>query len=128
MTGPYILQARELLANEIEKRDCHDTASNYRKGCYDDDFDMTVLARVLREHAEFRQQVSDAVEGMFNGFNDAYCPWTFMHQKLDRFIAPKVDPLVEAMDELEWCNPDALASDLRKALSARGLEIREVQG
>lgn len=46
---------------------------------------------------------------------------------LAEIMAP-VDPLVEAMDELEWCNTDALASHLRKALADRGLEIREVQG
>jgi len=37
----------------------------------------------------------------------------------------KPDPLVQAMNRLEWCNTDALAKDLRAELEAFGLEIRE---
>ena len=38
---------------------------------------------------------------------------------------PKLDPLVDAMNELEWCNADTLAKDLRAELDALGFEIRE---
>lgn len=132
MTDPYILQAREMLAVECEKRDCHETASNYRKGYCDGHTAMTVLARVLREHDEKQPTFKQRVEAMAKTFGWTHHPSYARYVRdydrhLAEIITPKpVDPLVEAMDELEWCNPEALASDLRKALADRGLEIREI--
>lgn len=133
MTDPYILQAREMMAVEIEKRNCPDSASNYRKGYYDNNFFMAVLARVLREHDEsqptFEQRVQ-AMEGALRDIPPSVRKGFNMTEAYDRHLAeimaPPVDPLVKAMDELGWCNTDALASDLRKALAARNHEIREI--
>jgi hypothetical protein len=49
-------------------------------------------------------------------------------RNFDRFITPKPkpDPLVEVLGDLEWNNnSDECAAELRAALEARGLEIRE---
>ena len=40
-------------------------------------------------------------------------------------VSPKPDPLVEALDSLGLRKADEWAGDIRKALAARGLEIRE---
>ena len=76
------------------------------------------LCRTIEQHEAFRQEVSD--ECIVLGFKPAPIG-------IGRFIipAPKSDPLVSAMDELEWCNTDALAKDLRDTLDALGFEIRE---
>ena len=86
---------------------------------------VSILANAFKasieQHEAFRQEVSDAARE----YEEAgYCiGW----EGFERFIipAPKSDPLVSAMDELEWCNTDALAKDLRDTLDALGFEIRE---
>lgn len=135
-TDPYILQARELLADEVEKRGRRYAASEYRKGHSDKYFSMTVLARVLREHAEKQPTFEQKVEAMraaldwndvWGGKADSATHALALYDRhLAEIMAPPVDPLVEAMSELGWCNPEALASDLRKALSARGIAIPEI--
>lgn len=78
------------------------------------------LLRAIEHHEAFRQEVSDAVEQANTKDWDA-------HPILWRFIipAPKPDPLVEALDSLGLRKADEWAGDIRKALAARGLEIRE---
>lgn len=129
MTDPYILQAREMLAAEFERQGSPDSAAYYRKGRFDGGTAMTVLARVLREHAEKQPTFEQRVEAMRQTYQSFYATYEEATEAFDRILAeimaPTVDPLVEAMDELEWCNTNALASDLRKALADRGLEIRE---
>jgi hypothetical protein len=69
-----------------------------------------------RKLHDFRQEVSDAVEDAF-GLQGGHT--------LHRFIIPKPkpDPLVEVI--AGWTGGTVLlASDLRAALEARGLEIR----
>lgn len=78
------------------------------------------LQGVKQEFDDFKQKVSDAVVQAF--------PYTgIMPDCLGELIIPKPnpDPLVSAMDELEWCNTDTLAKDLRAELDALGFEIRE---
>jgi hypothetical protein len=76
-----------------------------------------------QEYSDFRQLVSDVVEQAdlldLHGTEDAY-------KKLHRFIIAKPDPLVEVLGDLEWNNnsPEC-AAELRAALEARGLEIKE---
>jgi hypothetical protein len=98
-----------------------------------------VLCRVMEQHeaykeeySDFRQEVSDTVEGFFN---KRWATATLRQQDwgaLLRFIipAPKPDPLVEVLVEshIEF-GPDwgweEQAEALRAALESRGWEIRE---
>lgn len=89
------------------------------------------LADVKQELADFRQEVSDAAEKQARDVHEIRCLCSRTHKvsfnTLSQFIipAPKPDPLVDAMDKLEWCNTDALAKYLRDTLDALGFEIRE---
>lgn len=80
------------------------------------------LCRAIEQHEAFRREVSDALHVWYDG---TYPP------VLDRFIipAPKPDPLVEVLTEISgeggFDNFDHYAHNLRAALEARGLEIRE---
>lgn len=83
------------------------------------------LEDVKQGFDDFKQEVSDAAEEA----TDIIDHWSGdrAHAKcLQDFIIPKPqpDPLVDAMDKLEWCNTDALAKDLRDTLGALGFEIR----
>ena len=87
----------------------------------------TALCRAIEQHEAFRQEVSDVVEQALS-FGDVES----LRRKgvLSRFIipAPKPDPLVEVLKDLSWDEETAAeewAGDIRKALAARGLEIRE---
>ena len=81
------------------------------------------LLRAIEQHEAFRQEVSDAVTGFDEYGTEA--AW----EKLSRFIIPKPDPLVEVVNEAwGWRNPHPdVTENLRAALAARGLEIREVR-
>ena len=89
------------------------------------------LIRAIEQHEAFRQEVSDAVEAVFAGYHDAPIPWVVMRRKLEPFIIPKPDPLVEVLQEISgeggYDNFDHYAYRLRSALEARDLEIREKQ-
>lgn len=50
-------------------------------------------ARHAAELRELKERFSEAVEAMFDGLNDAYCPETFMRILLGPFIIPAPDPL-----------------------------------
>jgi hypothetical protein len=78
--------------------------------------DYHTAADLLLEALAFKQEVSDVVESHWMN-----PPVTFEHLIIPK---PKPDPLVEVMDELEWCNTELLAREFRAALDARGLEIR----
>lgn len=82
-----------------------------------------VLLRAIEQHEAYKQQVSDAVEYALDTTPDAV--------DLRRFIIPKPkpDPLAEAM--IKWFSMKGLsnedhANNLRTALEARGLEIKEI--
>jgi len=68
---------------------------------------------------DFQQEVSNAVVCYFSGVE--------LDTRLHRFIIPKPDPLVEVAESLGYFNTAAQgwAGDVRAALEARGLEIRE---
>ena len=80
-------------------------------------------ARAIEQHEAFRQEVSDAVEG--------YASMVGLDPKryFARFIIPKPDPLVEALQMMGWAydgiGPEH-ATALRTALAARGLEVRKI--
>lgn len=78
------------------------------------------LSRAIEQHETFRQEVSDAV----SQYADEFVP-----ADLQRFIipAPKPNPLVAMAEGMGYYGNDAedLAEEIRAALEARGLEIRE---
>ena len=80
---------------------------------------INALCHAIERHEAFRQEVSDAVEGLLSGavFRKA------VHDRLDRFIIPKPDPLVEAMQE--WWDADGYANieTFRAAIEKRGGRI-----
>jgi hypothetical protein len=83
----------------------------------------TALCRAIEQHEAFKQEVSDAVEAYLNPNNRIYS------RTLHKFIIPKPDPLVEVLHEVDtgngWDDEADYARQVRAALEARGLEIRE---
>ena len=76
-----------------------------------------------QELADFKQKVSDAVENLLGEYSHS-----FLREHLHQFIIPaKPDPLEEVLQEIDhaamWV--DECAKEIRAALEARGLEIRE---
>jgi hypothetical protein len=91
---------------------------------------VNTILQLRSELADFKQEVSDAVEGYLDG------PPIERHLIIDtlrNFIIiipkPKPDPLVEIISEIEdgtyGETKDEYANKFRAALEARGLEIRE---
>jgi len=80
------------------------------------------LCRAIEQHEAFKQEVSDECAWMLEYGNPHN-----IREHLLRFIipAPKPDPLVETLEHLGWYNAPKDADELRAALEARGLEIRE---
>ena len=78
------------------------------------------LSRAIEQHEAFKQEVSDAVEAYLNPNNRIYS------HSLNRFIIPKPkpDPLVDVLADTFGASLID-ADELRAALEARGLEIRE---
>ena len=78
-------------------------------------------ARAIEQHESFKREVSDAVEG--------YTSMVGLDPKryFSRFIIAKPDPLVEALWDAGFAHNKDTADQLRAALAARGLEIREKQ-
>jgi hypothetical protein len=88
----------------------------------DRDVFSEALCRAIERHEAFKQEVSDALLEYYGGYHNA------SGEPLERFLipAPKPDPLVEVLcgclwSELGWA---ISPKDIRKALEARGLEIR----
>ena len=75
------------------------------------------LCRAIEQHEAFKQEVSDAVEKILNCTNANKRYGACL--ALNRFIIAKPDPLVEEFGHEN-------AEQIRAALAARGLEIREV--
>ena len=78
---------------------------------------LEALCRAIERHEAFKQEVSDALL--------IYSPEN-RNPALGRFIIAKPDPLVDIVEWLggEW-TPEEYAKEIRAALDARGLEIRE---
>ena len=101
------------LVNEVNVERGYAPYSSFRR-----DFDHTceALCRAIEQHEAFRQKVSDALV-MYSPEN--------RNPALGRFIINKPDPLVEVLKEVAWYDNEITAKELRAALEARGLEIRE---
>ena len=96
------------------------------------------LQGVKQELADYKQKVSDAVQSWVDGGIDRSA-YLWFRKNLEQFIipAPKPDPLVQAMEEVDIGAyaeikveyADSLRVDLvdriRAALDALGFEIRE---
>jgi len=144
MTDEQITKAaREICSLQAQKDANSDASDYYLNGNYDHTIWMRLVEQGIRrglkgqamvktQHCpnceateqklhDFRQEVSDAVEGYFQPpnylgkFNDT----------LGRFIIPKPkpDPLVDVLADIS----DAILfiDEIHAALEARGLEIRE---
>jgi hypothetical protein len=123
--------ARQICSEHVVKED-NDDWTHYLSGRYDQTVWMRLVEQGIRKgirkgierHEAFKQEVSDAVveyrlpETRERGF-----------EKLKSFIIPKPkpDPLVDVAESLGYFNTAAQgwAGDVRAALEARGLEIRE---
>jgi hypothetical protein len=75
----------------------------------------------IERHEAFKQEVSDTLQEYIECFSPP--SW----HRIDQFIIPKPDPLVDVAESLGYFNTAAIgwAGDVRAALEARGLEIRE---
>jgi hypothetical protein len=84
------------------------------------------LCRAIEQHEAFKQEVSDVLHDLSDMAGE-HIPYGLMPRLRELIIPkPKPDPLVEVLDELGWRNnSDEWAADLRAALEARGLEIKE---
>ena len=106
------------LVNEVNGTDHRDLDATYI-------FQLrSALCRAIEQHDAFRQEVSGAVEEAM----EPTCSQQ-VYDALKRFrITKPVDPLVEALLETfpRANGAEGMASDLRTALAARGLEIREM--
>lgn len=82
---------------------------------------LEALCRAIEQHEAFKQKVSDAAKV----YNEVGAPMGW--EGFDQFITPKPDPLVDVAESLGYFNIAAQgwAGDVRAALEARGLEIRE---
>jgi hypothetical protein len=78
------------------------------------------LCRAIKQHEAFKQEVS----GVMTYIKALY---PTLPRNFNRFIipAPKPDPLVEVVKEVTWYDYEITVKELRAALEARGLEIRE---
>ena len=97
------------------------------------DFQAKLKTKEL-ELEEFKKKFSDAVEKA-QTVREIHCQCSRKHvvsfDILNQFIilAPKPDPLVEVLAEVDtgngWDDEEDYARQIHKALDARGLEIRE---
>jgi hypothetical protein len=102
------------LANEVRRERGFSPLPNI----YRTNYEIEALCRAIEQHEAFRQEVSDVMT-----YIKALYPT--LPRNFNRFIiipAPKPDPLVEIMKDLDWS--DKYAHPIRAALEARGLEIR----
>ena len=106
---------RQALCRAIEKHEADKAAH------------AATVEGILNSHEAYKQDVSDAVEDT-KFMVETHCDTealALVSNRLNRFIIPKptVDPLVEALAELDWS--DKYAERLREALAKRGLKIVE---
>ena len=84
------------------------------------DADCHMAADMLQEALAFKQEVSDVMT-----YIKALYPT--LPRNFDRFIIPKPkpDPLAQVLEDIGWGSDEEEVNNLRAALEARGLEIRE---
>lgn len=87
------------------------------------------LRRAIEQHEAFRQEVSDAVERAIEDCGHDGLRKAYIHGRFSRFIFPKPDPLVEALNAV---NPDVSHGEgdaelFREALAKHGLQVTEIE-
>lgn len=87
---------------------------------------ISQAASAIEQHEAFRQEVSEFASGVQDYMR--CCKAMGWDSECNRFIVAKPDMLAEIVEEAwAWRNPDIdVTENLRTALAARGLEIREV--
>ena len=83
------------------------------------------LLRALEQHEAFKREVSDVISELSSEYESM---GSYYADKLRRFIIAKPDYVQDALEEVfagDSLHIDC-AKELRAALAARGLEIREV--
>jgi hypothetical protein len=126
MTG---IEAKALaLVNGVKTERGRNSYSHYTRlnRALDDGYEA--LCRAIEQHEAFRKEVSDAVVHC-RACSDPEA-WTRIKFELERFIPkPKPDPLAGVLagvlEGVTWYDNEITAKEIRKALAARGLEIRE---
>ena len=96
---------------------------------YRTNYEIEALCRAIEQHEAFRQEVSDAVGAYLKWSDECLFP---MWDGFEQFIIskPKPDPLAEVLRnsggvDADICDFNEYAEEIRAALEARGLEIRE---
>ena len=91
---------------------------------------MEALYRAIEQREAFKQEVSDAVESAIKGCGPDQVRSAHIYASLHHLILPKPkpDPLVEVAESMGYYDADAedMAEELRAALKAQGLEIKEI--
>ena len=113
------------LLNEVRAERGYQTLTAIYRDTY---MEAEALFRAVEQNEAFKQEVSDAVENVETPMEiPCTCgnKYVVTFNLLDHFIIPKPkpDPLVEVMKELDLTH--GYAQEIRAALEARGLEIRE---
>ena len=88
------------------------------------------LLRAIEQHEAYKQEVSDAVETLVDMPRCDPDEVDLVAERLGRFIIAKPDPVKMLFDYFETTEnfyPPEFEGDIRAALAARGLEIREKQ-
>jgi hypothetical protein len=87
---------------------------------------QTAVCLAIEQHEAFKQEVSDVVESITSTTVDDGVWRGWASDRLSKFIIPKPkpDPLVEVLTDTFGASLID-AKELRAALEARGLEIRE---
>jgi hypothetical protein len=124
MTDDSIEAKALALVNEVEREEGEkELTRRIMRGLIMDQ----ALCRAIEQHEAYKQRVSQTASSalvMYHRVGEGDC---MTAQALQSLIipAPKPDPLVEVLGDLEWYNnsPEC-AAELRAALDARGLEIR----
>jgi hypothetical protein len=90
----------------------------------DKSYEVKALCRAIEQHEAFKQEVSDAVTALLDRFLGDGLSQGVINGHLHQFIIRKPDPLAEVLADTFGASLID-ADELRAALEARGLEIRE---
>jgi hypothetical protein len=119
------IEAKALaLVNKIERKEGEkELTRRIMRGLIMDE----ALCRAIEQHEAFRQEVSDAVSALLDRFLGDMLSQGVINGHLHQFIIrkPKPDPLAQVLEDIGWGSDEEEVGNLRAALEARGLEIRE---
>ena len=102
------------------RQEASDAVEAITEACNDH---ANTVIQLRAELSDFRQKVSDAVGHVLMNLGARH--WAENHLNIFIIPKPKPDPLVEALTKAGWGMPEINAKEIRAALDARGLEIKE---